>query len=491
MKAKIGFLVLLVLVLCVGLCACGEPEPSPESLVTELAGVMTAEEIKGLDVYENLVSLDLRGSECYDAILAYTAAHPAVDVRYDVAVAGQRLDSRTESAEIDASACGELASAAKYLPKLQSITVSGDVSRDALGALSAACPDAEIRYCVDILGTAFPFDVTELDLSDADGADVDALIDRLALLPELNTVQLQKEDGSCLLGFEDFARLADAFPDVFFQYSFTLFNQTVSTDMTELYYTLEPIGNRGVDEFYTYLPYLPRLSYLRLDRCGIKDNEKLDALNKAFPDTEVVWRVYMGEYDSFTDAEMIWLNAGVNDELVLPLKYCTKCRYLDMGHCDIHNIDFCNYMPDLEVAIFALGPLENIDPLANCPKLEYLEIYATCVSDLSPLVNCKELQHINFGSLYTIKDISPLYDLTKLKRCRSVSSGVPVEQQIEIQQLLPECDCAFGQEESSAGNWRRDEGGNYVERYALLRQQFKYDNHEGVSRHYLYDIDVD
>lgn len=491
--AKI-FIALILVFVCTLLCACGLTSLfDPDSRVSELSGVMTADEIAALDKYKNLSSLDLSGSTCYDAITAYIASHPSVSVVYTVDVAGHVLGmDATEIDFADASNYRDIISLGKYLPGIRSILLgSTDLSYEEIEELRAAFPSAEVTYSVDILGKTYAPDTEEFDLSGLDFDELEALIPELKKLPELSYVNLVSGDGSCGLSFDEFASIADELPDVFFEYRFELFGQNVSTSDAELTYDLVPIGNRGVDEFRRVMPYMKKLTFLLLDCCGISDYELLAQLNEDFPDTEVVWRVRLGEYDTLTNAEMIWLNAGVNDELCVPLKYCTKCRYLDMGHNAITNIDFCNYMPNLEVAIFALTNLKSIEPLANCPKLEYLEIYATEVSDLSPLANCKNLQHINFGSLYTITDISPLYGLTKLKRCRSVSSGVPVEQQEEIEALLPDCDFQFGFEESSGGNWRRDPDGGWCERYALLREQFKYDNHEGVSRSYKYDLVVD
>ena len=94
---KILMAAMLVLA-CVLFTACGAPSlfASAESKVTELSGVMTAEDIAALDQYENLAYLDLSGSTCYDAIMSYIKAHPSVEVVYTVDVAGSTLDMDTE-----------------------------------------------------------------------------------------------------------------------------------------------------------------------------------------------------------------------------------------------------------------------------------------------------------------------------------------------------------------------------------------------------------
>ena len=57
------------------------------------------------------------------------------------------------------------------------------------------------------------------------------------------------------------------------------------------------------------------------------------------------------------------------------LKYCTRVRYMDIGHNEIlGDISFVQYMPELEVLIAAMDGLSDISPISACTKLEYLEI---------------------------------------------------------------------------------------------------------------------
>ena len=80
------------------------------------------------------------------------------------------------------------------------------------------------------------------------------------------------------------------------------------------------------------------------------------------------------------------------------LKYCTDVKYLDLGHNEIlTDISFVRGMPDLEVAIFAINNISDAGPLADCTKLEYLEINSTNITDLTPLSNLTGLHHLNIG----------------------------------------------------------------------------------------------
>ena len=203
------------------------------------------------------------------------------------------------------------------------------------------------------------------------------------------------------------------------------------------------------------------------------------------------------------------------------LKYCTKVKYLDLGHNDdINDISFVSYMPDLEVFIISINGVSDISPLANCPKLEYLEINSTNVTDLTPLANCKELVHLNIGRNVgqdegrpVVSDITPLYELPKLERVwlgSITAQHVPQEQiehvRAQIKKNMPDLTSPDTPRElkyppvygvntdastPSEGEWKiigytdlsvalYDETGWLQEvlhpRYKLLREQFGYDN---------------
>ena len=141
------------------------------------------------------------------------------------------------------------------------------------------------------------------------------------------------------------------------------------------------------------------------------------------------------------------------------------------------NWEFLSYMPHLQVLIVSITDFSDKDLwyLTNCPELEFLEMFSCRVTDLTPLAQCTSLQYLNIGNLPGITDISPLYGLTNLKRLRICQDNVPQEQKDEITQLLPDCEMLFaGGHPGFSGYWRYDDNGNPLERYALLYQQFDY-----------------
>ena len=86
------------------------------------------------------------------------------------------------------------------------------------------------------------------------------------------------------------------------------------------------------------------------------------------------------------------------------LQYCTKVKYLDLGHNDeLPSIDFVRNMPELEVLIIAMTAVRDISPLESCPKLEYLELNSTNIADISPLKNSTGLHHLNIAGCPNIR----------------------------------------------------------------------------------------
>ena len=176
-------------------------------------------------------------------------------------------------------------------------------------------------------------------------------------------------------------------------------------------------------------------------------------------------------------------------------------------------------MPDLEVLILAINDISDISPLADCHKLEYLEINSTNVTDLTPLANLTSLRHLNIGRTAKsdvntgddldrprVTDITPLYGLSGLERLwigSLTAPGIPAEQIAYMKELLhelppdPNDDFVDNQKvniiagDPSQGTWRFDEhvdnskwdfymkygyfNYDYMPRYALLREQFQYD----------------
>ena len=369
-----------------------------------------------------------------------------------------------------------------------------NMTAEELAQIRAAYPHAEISYTVELFGETLAPDTKELDFSDVDPRAVMECIPKLMLLPNLQQIDLITEAGECLWGLSDLAvmdAVREAVPNVRFSVEFDLFGQTVTDQDTRIEYVQKDIGNSGAEIIRSVLPYLASCEYFLLDGCGI-DNELLAELRADFPNTKIVWRIWLGESDykspramrarSFlTDTHRIRTTA-VNDSNCHLLKYCVETKYVDFGHNHgISDFSFLSYMPKLEVAILALTKCNDLTPLANCTELEYLEVYRSDVTDLSPIANCKKLKHLNFGDM-DISDITCLYDID-LERIRGCLTPVPQEQWEEFARLHPDCQILNEGGSPSKNGWRKDANGVKVPRYALLQQQMEYaiDHQYGIA----------
>lgn len=463
------------------------PEPTPEEppaptqapVVTSVSGVMTAEEVEALGNNKDLVSVDLSGSTCYEAIIAYAESHPNVTVTYTVDIGGSAVSPKIESLDLNGLdfTVSTLSSVVRYLPCVKSVCFDADkLSLDEISCIEELFPEAEVSYTVTVLGNRVESTVQTIDASAMTSADIEATAEAVKKLPMLECIDAA---GSSLT-LDEAKALAAAAPNAGINYPVELFGKTFSLSDECLEYVDEKIGNEGVSELRDILPAMNKCTRVLLDKCEI-DNEVLAELRDDFPEKNVVWHIFFCGYEYYTDTDVIWATGRVTDGYTSVLKYCTEVKYLDMGHNCITNIDFCNYMPKLEVAIFSPSWVEDISPLANCPELEYLEIFSSRVTDISPLASCTKLQHLNISRLEGVKDISPLYGLTELKRLRCTCHSLPQDQIDEIMSLMPDCNFCFKWEDPTGGDWRYNEDGSLVERYQLLQDQFDYTNPEKLA----------
>jgi hypothetical protein len=186
-------------------------------------------------------------------------------------------------------------------------------------------------------------------------------------------------------------------------------------------------------------------TWLDMDSCGV-DNEHMAVIRDENPNVEVIWRVWFGtNYSVRTNvtkilASMPSKGGYLDDRVNESLKYCTKVRYLDLGHNEhISDFEFIRYMPDLEVVVISMTGISDLSPFTSCPNLLYLEAGNTRISDVSPLAECKNLKHLNIGTNIGIRDISPLFDLYMKRLWIGSYTPVPPAQVAEMQERHPSC----------------------------------------------------
>ena len=452
--------------------------PETESFVLNS---LSASDMEALRYFPALKELDLREADMSaEDVAALRSAYPDCHILWTVKVCeGLELENEaTAIALADSAQLESLVAAAASLAFINEIKVDyPNIAKSDYDALSAAFPEADIEYSIVIGGKEIAPDTEKLDFSGCSYEEALENAKLLEMLPNVTELELMDENGASPFSLDDVVGIQQACPQLKINYNFELFGKSVNTGTTERleYYDTE-IGDEGLDTFRKVLPLMHGLEYLRFDGCGTSD-EAVAQLKEEFPEVKIVWLVKIGVISIYTDTLRLWVNDGFFTKDLWKLKYCTDVRYIDFGHAvAVTNVEWARYMPDLEVCIVAMTSITDISPLAECKKLEFLEIFTNDVSDLSPLAELENLEYLNIGNM-PITDISPIFGLDKLKMvncnmCQSLSQ----EQIDEFRELHPDAVFNYVWFENPKGTgWNFDANGNPTERYQLLRRQIGYD----------------
>ena len=228
------------------------------------------------------------------------------------------------------------------------------------------------------------------------------------------------------------------------------------------------------------LPALSSARYLDLDNCGLSETRILE-IRALYPDIKVIWRVgFSGIYSVRTDVKTILASyvgdGGLTDDASCrALTFCTDVVNLDLGHNNhLKTVEFTRNMPNLEVLIVAKDDVQNIDALASCKKLRYLELYKNpAISDLSPLSGLTELRDLQIGMLPNVTDLSPLYDLELDRLWIGTQTPIPAEQVAEYARRHPNCEINLTDDAIDVA-WRTIFGVGFCPQYRAIRDIFRY-----------------
>ena len=467
----------------------------------ELTAVLQSGETEALSLFKNLVAADLSGSECYEEIAAWAQANPGLLVKYTVTLPDGSVHSNdTTSLDLSAMPMGDvdrLCRALQALPKLSRVKLgtvgeNAAISLSDAAALRSALPEVEFDFGLSLMGQSVAPDAEKLDLSALMPDQVQDAAAVLSCLPNLKEIELGSQDSNSL-SWEDIGLLAAACPKAKLNYRFSLYGQELSLDAESLDFNHTPMDDEGA-AIRQIMPLMKNCTYLDMDYCGVS-NEAMAAIREENPNVDVVWRIWFGEnYSVRTDTERILASKPTVGGMIYDgsvLQYCTKLKYLDLGHNDdLSDLSFVSTMPELEVLIIAMTSISDLSPLTNCPKLEYLEIQETPIADLSPLASCTALAHLNICNMKNVTDASALYGLSKLERLWvGTNTPIPEEQKTELKAKLPGCDVntAVGDPHEK---WRysaydpEEPKYYWVPRHELLREQMGY-NYQEYSFYWL------
>lgn len=422
------------------------------------------------------------------------AIRPELAVDYQVSIgptsvhpASTRLELYSEDYDYDT-----LMENLKYLSQVTDITFRlSELTLEQVDALRAAYETISISCTVEILGQEYDTEATGLDLSSMTAADVEAVAQKLAMLPGLESIELMKADGSCNLTSQEVKQLREAAPTALLHYSFDFFGMTLSSTDEEVVITNTKIGDENEEALRLALDLLPNCKRFVLDNCQLSNTVLAKIRDDYREQTKVVWRIWFGRGTTLTDAQIIRAVYDLSDTNCKDLIYCEDARFVDFGHNGddgnyLHDISYVAGMPNLEAMILSSAYISDLSAFANCKKLKFLELaFCGLITDISPLAECTSLEMLNI-SFTGVTDLSPLDNLpiTHLCAMNYSKNRVSQEEQERFQELHPDCWSQYVGEQPYGPGWRYTEDGkDYLPYYQLLRDVFRYEIYPKTPNH--------
>ena len=448
---------------------------------------LTQEDVDILSKYfPNLKTLDASACHDYAQLEAFQSQNPDCAVTYTVDLGGKAFPPDTTELALENGdyTLDALMENLVYLPQVKSINLKmPELSLEQVEQLKAAYEAIDITCTVELMGKEYDTQTTQLDLSSLTSDGIAEVAEKLAMLPNLESVELTDAEGVSQLTKEDVKTLMDTAPEVKFHYSFDFFGQTISTTDEEVHIKNTKIGDEGEQEVRLALDLMQNCSRFVLENCQMS-NDVLAKIRDDYRDkTKVVWRVYFGEGgSSLTDAQVIRSVYGLVDDNCHDLIYCEDVQFMDIGHNEfLDAVPFVAGMPNLEYIIVSGAPIKDLTPFENCKKLKFLEIaFCEYIEDLSPLANCESLEMLNISNTHAL-DLSPLDDLPLTHLCARLNpaggSRIPKEEQDRFVQQHPDCWSSFTGSQPYGVGWRYDTDEiTPLPAYELIAEAFRYPN---------------
>ena len=435
--------------------------------------------------FPNLKTLDAGACSDYAVLESAKAQLPGCEILYEVSLGGKSFapEESELTLEVGDYDYDTLMENLVYLPNVQQVTLKKPaLSLEQIDALKAAYEGITFNCTVEIGGTEYTTDTTELNLSGIGSGDVAGVSEKLAMLPGLTSVELMKSDGTSSLTKENVRTLKEAAPEATFHYVFDFYGETLSTtETTEVHIKNVNIGEEGLPEARLALDLLENCSRFVLENCKIS-NESMAQLREDYRDkTKVVWRVPYGGGSCMTDSEVIRCTYELTDKNAQNLIYCEDVRFMDVGHNDVtflSDFSFLTGMPKLEAIIISSAYVSDLTPFASCKELKFFEA-AFCgnIEDLTPLAQCEKLEMVNI-SFTKVTDLSPLDNVpVKTLFAQNYSNKrVSQEQQNHFAELHPDCLTQYTGDQPYGRGWRYNENDKYLPYYAMLRKVFRLDD---------------
>ena len=374
-------------------------------------------------------------------------------------------------------------------PNLLTADLSGSTCYDAIKAYKTAHPEVEVTYTIQVLDDFYPMDTVSLDLSAMTAADLPQITDALSRLLKVTEVNLMKADGTPALDLGELLTLTEAFPHIVFNYQFDFFGQSVDLYAERLDYVNVHMGDEAEAELRELLSVMPKLTRITLDRCGFTSPvlASVNADYPDTKVVWRVFYGKNNKFNALTDETVIRSSHHLTNDTVEEMQYLTDVVYMDIGHNEtLTNVSFLAHMPKLKLLILSGSPVTDISPLSGLTELEFVEL-AFCgnLRDLTPLSTLTGMKYLNIGGTNS-DDITCLME-RPMERFVCMLTRIPQAQKDAYEQAYPDCLIVKRGVQPYGYGWRYiDDGYNFNEYYKTMRQIFHYDE-ESLLNGYAWD----
>ena len=431
------------------------PEETKEITVTAL----TEADIRVLEYLKKLETVNAEGCTDYVCLLALETQRPELTLNYTVTLGEESYRRDVTKVNVQTMTAEEIP-LLQCLPQLETVVCSGGTP-ETVEALQKYCHEQQLQFSIGLGGKTIAENAKSVSASEV----TEQQLSLLRFLPELEEVHLTAPEASV----DSLLQLHKDLPDTKVVWEQEICGRLYASDEEEIDLSGAEIGSlEQVEEEMVWFPFAQRVF---LGDCGF-DNEELAAYRDFVRNQyKVVWTVQLGEKLTARTDDTTFMPVRTyvyyfNDEEAYNLRYCEDMVCIDIGHMSIHNIDFVEFMPNLEFLVLAHTQVQDISPIKHCRKLKFLELDWTPLRDYSPLVECKALEDLNLGNTYG--DFDPIGTMTWLKNLWMI--GCSRGPAYRMTEALPDTKVMISGAATVANGWRNLD--NYYEMRDLLGMHY-------------------
>lgn len=451
------------------------PEHTREVTVTQLS----KEEAEALAYLPKLETVDAIDCRDYDNLLYLRQLLPGVTVDYRVLVSGIYYGPETQVVELDSATREEILSL-QYLPELTKVVACGGPEQSDYTPLRNFCLNTGLEFVLKMGGQEIPYETTRLSVEGLTQEEA-YLLQYVKHFDALHLVNPTAEP-------ETVVGLRQQYPGATITWEMDLAGKRYPDNTTEV--DLSQMVVEDLAQVERAMAYFPEAELLILGLCGIDnpdwgnskmdgklavsaiDNEEIAAFRDRVQEQyKVVWTIRLGPHIALrTDADNFMPNHfGVGrlpDDYAHNLRYCIDMVCLDLGHMTVTHIDFVQYMPKLKYLILAWTNVKYIEPIRNCKELIFIELDNSAIRDIAPLADCPKLEDLNIGNAWP--EVDGILGMTWLKNVYMIFGSSA--DAWKISQAIPGARVVTSGNATVGGGWRRMQ--NYYDMRDMLHAPY-------------------